>query len=210
LGASSTAAFGNRTGGAGLFEFAGTHTYATAGVYTIGLKVTDNRTPGGSASTKGSITVSDAPLMITAPGSLLEMAGVSFTFGFDWKDPDSAATASKYGVTIGWGDGSTDSNGTVSGSFHASADHIYAAVGSYDLEVTITDQNAKGGATVLANFTIPVNVVEKTVNPSPMPNGNGNSSSSSCAMGGSTSASEGIALLFALLGVALFLRRRRS
>jgi cyanophycinase-like exopeptidase len=62
------------------------------------------------------------------------------------KDANPGATASDFTASVNWGDGTT-SAGTVAGSFTISASHAYAANGSFQISVTVTDD---GGSTLSA------------------------------------------------------------
>ena len=65
--------------------------------------------------------------------------GVVATF----TDPDTTATASEYGATIAWGDGSPVTTGTISGPtggpFTVSGSHTYITEGTFPITVVITD-----------------------------------------------------------------------
>jgi hypothetical protein len=73
-------------------------------------------------------------------------------------DPDTAALASEYGATIDWGDGTSSTVGTISGSagsFTVSGGHTYAEEGSFTVTVAITDtDNAANTATVTPTATV--------------------------------------------------------
>lgn len=73
-------------------------------------------------------------------------------------DPDPAARASEYTVSVDWGDGASTA-GTVSGPtggpFTVSGSHTYADEGSYPVKVTITDtDNTANSATVNDTATV--------------------------------------------------------
>ena len=93
------------------FEVSGSHTYISAGSYTVTVTITD--TSGDTATTTSTATVSDETITPTAvpvtvqvnqPDASLPVAGFS--------DPANLP-ASAFTVTIDWGDGSTPSSGTV-------------------------------------------------------------------------------------------------
>lgn len=104
------------------------HTYAAAGSYTVNLTVRDNE--GASTSTSRVVTVSDGG-----------------------NQPPSAAftvTANQLSVTVN-GEGSSDPDGAISGyswtfgdggtATGASAQHNYAASGTYTITLTVTDND---------------------------------------------------------------------
>jgi hypothetical protein len=82
---------------------------------------------------------------ITATGTTINavegapFSGVVATF----TDPDTTATASEYGATINWGDGSPPTIGTISGPtggpFTVSGSHTYITEGTFTITVVITD-----------------------------------------------------------------------
>jgi hypothetical protein len=110
--------------------------------------------PVACSSVGGTITCSPAgsDQPISAQGTTVSPTeGASFggrvaTF----TDPDTSSTASEYGATIDWGDGSPTSAGTISGSggnFTVSGTHTYKEEKSYPITVTITDiDNPSNGA----------------------------------------------------------------
>jgi PKD domain-containing protein len=103
-----------------------------------------------------SVKVTDAPLSATA-SPLSATAGTPFNGQVaTFTDADPNGTASDYSATINWGDGTT-SAGTVTGSgpFSVGGTHIYAAPGSYQVTVSISDvggsaATATGSAAVAA------------------------------------------------------------
>lgn len=114
--------FGDGDGGSGATP---SHTFTTAGTYTATLTVTDD--DGATGTTMRDVTVVAANLAPTAAftSTCTELAC----------DFDASASADTDGGIVSWewdfGDGSSDSGEAVS--------HIYAAVGTFDVTVTVTD-----------------------------------------------------------------------
>ena len=131
-----------------------THVYNAAGTYTATLTVTDDN--GATKSKSTSVTVVDniAP---TAAAQVTPSAGktniTTFTFG-------SVGTADSDGTfTRSWdfGDGTATSSA-------ASPTHLYTSAGTYNVVLTVTDDN---GATATAGVTVTVlDNVAPTASPS--------------------------------------------
>jgi len=146
-GANPQAAVTKTTGADG--KATDTYTGTTAGDDTIKACL-DNNGSGAcdpdevtdTASKTWTGTTSDPP--ITAHGTTVSSTeGASFSgkvATFD--DPDTSATTSEYSATIDWGDGSSTSAGTISGSggsFTVNGTHTYTEEGPYNITVVITD-----------------------------------------------------------------------
>jgi hypothetical protein len=123
----------------------GTHTYAEEGIYTGSVSWTDD---AGPHTASFDVRVMDAPLTATAipvsaaAGSQFAGPVASFT------DANPGGTVSQYSATINWGDG-TSTAGTVTagaGDFVISGSHTYAAGGTYQTTVKITDVGGAIGA----------------------------------------------------------------
>jgi hypothetical protein len=159
-GTTSSGTVAAKTGGPG-FDVSGTHTYATPGVHTVGVTVTNLAGTMGTATT--SATVADPPPTIIAqaisPITSFPFSGPVATF----TDANPSLTASSFAATIDWGDGtaSPTSAGTVTGSagsFTVSGVRTYNAVGDFPVKVTVfrlTD-NVQASATGLAVVNNPV------------------------------------------------------
>jgi len=97
---------------------------------------------------------------ITAKGTTVSATeGQSFSGTVaTFSDPDTSATAGEYSASINWGDGSSASSGTITGSggsFTVSGGHTYADEGSYTITVTITDvDNSSNSATATSNASV--------------------------------------------------------
>ena len=82
-------------------------------------------------------SITASPVSITA-----KTTGVSFTSPVaTFTDSNTSASAGSFSATVNWGDGSTPTLGSVTGSggsFSVSGTHTYAAHGSYTVGVSIT------------------------------------------------------------------------
>jgi hypothetical protein len=149
----SITALGKGSTGAS-YEVLGSHTFAQAGEYAIGVLVTDT---GGAATAPGPIAavakVADAPL--SAAGAAIDGSeGVPLTALLAvLSDANPGGTAGDYQATIDWGDGTAPGAGTVAlgaaggGTFEVTGTHTYLEEGNYPLAVTISDSR---GATAVA------------------------------------------------------------
>lgn len=131
-------AFGDNSTGSGRTA---SHTFATAGTYSVRLTVTDNA--GATASTTRDVTVTSAPPPVNQPPvaafSATPLSGVApLSVSFDAgasTDPDG--TIASYAWTFG--DNTTGTGRTVS--------HTYANVGTYTAQLTVTDNVGATAAT---------------------------------------------------------------
>jgi PKD repeat protein len=135
--------FGDGTTGTGAGP---SHTYASAGTYTVKVTATDEYGMTGSAT--GTITVSTPPT-VSAGSALTVNAGSSLTFS---QATESGGAAP---LTYSWafGDGTSSS-----GSLHPS--HTYANPGSDTATVTVTDADNVSSSSSVA---VTVNDVAPTV-----------------------------------------------
>ena len=118
-----------------------THTYATAGTYTLTTTVKDSASPQDTKTNTASITVSE-PVQPLSGALSLVAAQVEFNNPIQAVVNNIAGGTKPYTVKISWGDGKPDSTATLSGSINGVNDeHFYELVGNYTITVTITDAN---------------------------------------------------------------------
>ncbi len=141
--------------------------------YHFDVVATNSAAPKGVSGADQSFTTeSNAPLDATGK-SVSGTAGVKLSATVaTFTDADPNGVASDYTASIGWGDGTASTAGTVSaaagGGFEVKGSHTYAAAGRYTTTVTIDDVGgAKATATGSANVVGPpvvsnVNVVSVT------------------------------------------------
>jgi PKD repeat protein len=141
--------------GRGGFLVDGTHTYAVAGKYSVGVTVT--RSGGQSTSSKGTATVVDAPLEAYGFDPLSLTVGDPQSALVGWFiDGDKNAGAADFKVAINWGDGTSSPGRLVSrgyGWFDVYGDHSYAKLGTYNVQFAIQDV---GGSSASASSRVTV------------------------------------------------------
>lgn len=105
------------------------HTYPTAGQYTLRLEVRDDR--GANATTEKNVTVGEAARVNQAPAVSFTHSADGLTVTVDGSgstDPDGTIVSYAWS----WGDLSTDAAGPT-------ANHTYPAPGNYSVRLTVTD-----------------------------------------------------------------------
>lgn len=125
------------------------HTYTTAGVYDLKLRVTDD--DGVARTDKTQVTINGAPVNIdptaNANGPYSGVAGQSISFSSAGSnDPDGTI------VSYSWnfGDGAT--------SNQTSPSHTYATAGTYNVSLTVTDDDGGVGTDSTTSTIIPANI----------------------------------------------------
>ena len=128
------------SGGAAGFSVTGTHSYASEGLHTATLTITDVN--DGATATINPVVTADysiaavASTVSVAQGSTFNGAVATFT------DLDPAGTAGEFTATVNWGDTSTATSASIvaaDGMFSVVASHIYTQAGTDPLTVTIRD-----------------------------------------------------------------------
>ena len=104
------------------------HTYSAAGTYSVALTVTDN--DGSSNTSTQSVTVTEPDPGNTLPTASFTNSCTDLACSFDGSgSTDSDGSIASYAWNFG--DGSTASGAT--------ANHTYAAAGTYSVQLTVTD-----------------------------------------------------------------------
>lgn len=136
---------------AGLFTVSDTHTYASAGVYSISVNVVD-ASDFGNETAFNNATILDAPLIVTGayfPTSL----NVAFNESIaTFADLNPYATIIDFTATINWGDGSPLAAATImrigsSNSYSVTGGHTYTLPGLKVVTVAVNDSNNGNSAT---------------------------------------------------------------
>jgi YD repeat-containing protein len=140
------------------FTVSGSHTYASTGNYTVTTLITD-LADGSSTTVSGTLTIMPSPgLSLTGASNLSGTEGTALNnlTVATLTDIDGNTNSSAYAVTtINWGDGSSPSTASVSGSgpFTVAGSHTYAEAGSYTITVNATDTDG-ASTTGLTSITI--------------------------------------------------------
>jgi hypothetical protein len=127
----------------GAFDVQGTHTYATAGDYTIEVAIVNSQ---GNTDVSASDVLVSQPVLVASPDSFSATEGQTYNGLVATLTDPKAASAADVTATINWGDGNT-STGTVALSsdgnpadFVVQAGHKYATPGSYTVVITLSDK----------------------------------------------------------------------
>jgi len=134
-----------------------THTYGSAGTYSVSLTVTDNNGAKASDSTSANIattTPSNQPPVAHANGPYSGTAGQAVSFSSAGSsDPDGSIVAYAWS----FGDGGTSSQ--------ANPTHTYGSAGTYTVGLTVTDNNgAKASDATTASIQGSVSTPNVSIN----------------------------------------------
>ena len=125
------------------FTVAGSHSYAATGDYTFSVTISD--TDGSQATVQGMAHVAQSPLLATGvPVVVTKGLAVDGAIVAAFADAGGGDALGNYSATIDWGDSSSTTAGTVTGSgnsFIVAGSHTYTAGGDYRLKIALTDQD---------------------------------------------------------------------
>ena len=154
-------AFGDGTTGSGATP---SHTYRDNGSYTATLTVTDSKGAASGPATSSATIGNVAPSVDAGPDATI---GAGQTFDLSATFSDAGADDAAWSYSIDWGDGSAPQNGSKnSQSDPITGSHTYGAVGSYTVQVTVTDKDGGQGSDALT-------VTVTSTPPPPPPPGSG-------------------------------------
>ncbi|ROR80757.1 PKD repeat-containing protein [Plantibacter flavus] len=132
--------FGDGTSGTGVTA---THSYATAGTFTVSLTVTDN--VGATASATHDVVTTLPPNQLPVASFTAASTGLTASFdGSGASDPDGTIAS----VAWNFGDGATGTGTTTT--------HSYATAGTYTVTQTVTDNRGGTAATTLSVTVAPI------------------------------------------------------
>ena len=143
------------------FVVLGSHTYSDEGPYTIGVKITDDDSPGAplNGNMPAAATVADAPLTVSIAGPILAIQGQPIpgaTHLITFTDANPLADVNDFTVTVDWGDGTMAAippTALGGGVFTVDAGHTYMQLGDFTLTVKVQD---KGGSKTIASAEVDV------------------------------------------------------
>ena len=124
-----------------------THTYATAGTYTVTLLVTDSHEGTGTRTATITAAPDQLPVASLTPSATLVQTATAMSFEVTGTDADAGA-GDTLSFDLDFGDGSTHS--TASGT----VPHAYASSGTYTVTLTVRDLHggvATKTATIVAD-----------------------------------------------------------
>jgi hypothetical protein len=128
------------------------HTYRSAGVYTVTGTVVDGS--GNVVTVSTSVTVNQTQLLLTiTPPATPPTVGLPATFTI--VVGTLPAGDSVRNVHLAWGDGSSQDLGALSGS--STVSHVYQSAGSYNISGTLTDT---AGNSITVSTAVIVNATQ--------------------------------------------------
>ena len=135
---------GTVTGSNGSFKVSGSHNYSSTGSFSI--KVTVKASDGRTISVTCKTVVSAPKLNLTCSSTCGSTGKYFNGVVANLSDEDKTTTTSSFTATIDWGDGTSASTGTVTGSngsFKISGSHNYSKIGTYYIKVTVTAKDKR-------------------------------------------------------------------
>lgn len=149
---------GSVTGGEGTFTVSGSHTYANDGYFNLSAYLVDASPGTAEGVASGTATVNEDASYSAAPATIAGTEGQTFSGTVATiTDPGSTQPASHYSVTIDWGDGSSSSVGSVTGSngtYTVTGSHAYSDEGAFQPVITIAETSSPGTITVTGASTM--------------------------------------------------------
>ncbi len=135
------------TNGAGGFNLRGTHTYLVPGTYTAHVEIFD---VGQFIAFDVIATVTPAPPVV-AGHDFSGTEGNKYTGQVaHFTDADPSLLAGNFTAAINWGDGSSNTNGSVvsdgAGGFNVNGSHTYMDEGDYTVQVSVTVTGGPSGS----------------------------------------------------------------
>jgi hypothetical protein len=124
------------------------------GTYTIRVQVSDGR--GGVSTASTTLTVNNGAPTVSAGTAATINEGTTFARTGSFSDPG----AGTWTATVDYGDGSGATPLTLNPDHSFNLSHLYANNGSYNVTVTLTDDDGAAGT---ATFGVTVNNVAPTV-----------------------------------------------
>jgi PKD repeat protein len=123
----------------------GSHVYVDDGAYTVTVTVIDD--DGGVGTDSLNVTVNNTAPTVDAGADQTANEGDAVILSFTFIDPSTVDTHT--GI-IDWGDGTIQNIGVVDPSAaHIPVSHVYADNGTYNVTLTITDDEGASGADIL-------------------------------------------------------------
>jgi PhoPQ-activated pathogenicity-related protein len=149
--------------GNGTFQVVGTHTFAEEGTYSVSAQVTD--LDGNQVSATGSVTVTDAQLVMTPVEVALSARGTAINvLVATFRDQGGVDPATVYTAQISWGDASLNTPGIVTvanGIYRVTGSHIYTVLGNFPVTVTVSEDG--GSSAQIGTTTVNRSLNERFV-----------------------------------------------
>ncbi len=118
----------------GGFGVSGTHTYKEYGTFQVNVTITEQESGGATVTGSTLAEVADAPLSASPTDiSAIENVAANNVSVATFTDANPYGQPGDFAVTIDWGDGTTPTSGTVTGSpsaFTVLGSHTYAESGT--------------------------------------------------------------------------------